>query len=439
MPANDGDYKISQDQLIKVVKIMLHKINFNYKKSEQRFSDVKEAFNKSIADQGKTTRSSMEEVNQYLQMVHQDFEGFLDRHKTEHSEINHRFQKLSDVSSKTLDNLDSIKSSVEGFATIMSCLMEFNSIQQSLSYQEEIDRNKLQLLAIQSFHKNISQAQTSASKDFSPIKRTNLSVNSLKGGPMKQNSNFFPTYQTVEVNNDSVLFQQDSILEKQSNDKSSTRNDRSNNDLMDQSIEQPVAKVVPSLGKVTYRSQVLQRSQLMEMRKTLLEKCEEVVDSLVWPFQKNNLKPEKIFNDLIQFHQDHNNTSMSGALGLLNSITQEDSLGDARPLTHKFKNDNIGRRASQDTGPKTSASGFTGRQSNTRRKRGEKFGQQSPQSIQFYNNKNRIGGVNFAKVTSPKGKIGQQFRIHAPNSLGGASVNSSTPFPLSIPTPSHLQ
>ena len=33
---------------------------------------------------------------------------------------------------------------------------------------------------------------------------------------------------------------------------------------------------IPS--KVNYRQNVMQRGQLMEMRKTLLEKCEEVID-----------------------------------------------------------------------------------------------------------------------------------------------------------------
>jgi len=31
-------------------------------------------------------------------------------------------------------------------------------------------------------------------------------------------------------------------------------------------------------SKVNYRANVIQRPQLMEMRKTLLEKCEEVID-----------------------------------------------------------------------------------------------------------------------------------------------------------------
>jgi hypothetical protein len=35
------------------------------------------------------------------------------------------------------------------------------------------------------------------------------------------------------------------------------------------------------------------------MRKTLLEKCEQVIDSTPWPFENNNLSTGKIFFDLV--------------------------------------------------------------------------------------------------------------------------------------------
>jgi hypothetical protein len=37
----------------------------------------------------------------------------------------------------------------------------------------------------------------------------------------------------------------------------------------------------------------------MEMRRTLLEKCEEIIDSMQWPFGVNNLRTDKIFHDLL--------------------------------------------------------------------------------------------------------------------------------------------
>ena len=84
----------------------------------------------------------MEEVNQFLHTVHQDLENFLRKHKKEHTELNMKTSKLSEVAHKTIDNVDQIKGSIESYATIFTCLLEFNSIEQALSYQDEIDRNR---------------------------------------------------------------------------------------------------------------------------------------------------------------------------------------------------------------------------------------------------------------------------------------------------------
>jgi len=48
------------------------------------------------------------------------------------------------------------------------------------------------------------------------------------------------------------------------------------------------------------------RADLMAMRKTLIEKCEEVINSDRWPHGKNKggLTTAKIFNDLLQFYGD---------------------------------------------------------------------------------------------------------------------------------------
>ena len=52
-------------------------------------------------------------------------------------------------------------------------------------------------------------------------------------------------------------------------------------------------------NNVNYRKVALKRPLLMDMRRTLLEKCEEIIDSMQWPFGVNNLRTEKIFNDLL--------------------------------------------------------------------------------------------------------------------------------------------
>ena len=67
-----------------------------------------------------------------------------------------------------------MKGSIESYATILTCLLEFNSIEQALSYQDEIDRNKGQLYAMS---KGIRGDQMA--KDLNPAKRSNLSLGSL--------------------------------------------------------------------------------------------------------------------------------------------------------------------------------------------------------------------------------------------------------------------
>lgn len=87
-------------------------------------------------EQVKMTETSMtsksEEINQFLLNVHSDFENFLKKHKKEHNELNLKNVKLSELAHKTFDNIDQVRDSVEKYATILSCLFEYNSIDQAL-------------------------------------------------------------------------------------------------------------------------------------------------------------------------------------------------------------------------------------------------------------------------------------------------------------------
>ena len=54
--------------------------------------------------------------------------------------------KLSDVANKTLDSIDDTRDSIEKYATILTCLVEFNSIENALSFHHEIDKTKINLI-----------------------------------------------------------------------------------------------------------------------------------------------------------------------------------------------------------------------------------------------------------------------------------------------------
>ena len=52
-------------------------------------------------------------------------------------------------------------------------------------------------------------------------------------------------------------------------------------------------------SSVLYRKTKVSRPKLMEMRKLLLEKCEEVISSGPWQQKLDGLTTEKIYSDLL--------------------------------------------------------------------------------------------------------------------------------------------
>ena len=50
---------------------------------------------------------------------------------------------------------------------------------------------------------------------------------------------------------------------------------------------------------VSYRNNHLTRKKLLGMRKTLIDKCEEVINNNEWPHGSSDLRTGKIFKDLL--------------------------------------------------------------------------------------------------------------------------------------------
>ena len=83
------------------------------------------------------------------------------------------------------------------------------------------------------------------------------------------------------------------------------------------------------------------------MRKTLLEKCEEIIDTMQWPFIQNNLKTGKIFNDLVQFHTE-TATREGTRENITYDFTMEDSVTSSKVNLKKLNvYGGIGRKGSQ--------------------------------------------------------------------------------------------
>jgi hypothetical protein len=70
---------------------------------------------------------------------------------------------------------------------------------------------------------------------------------------------------------------------------------------------------MPSL--VSYRHNSLSRKKLISMRKTLIDKCEEVINNSRWPHGETDLRTGKIFKDLLQFYGTIDQSIYSDASG----------------------------------------------------------------------------------------------------------------------------
>ena len=146
MPETDKDYELSHAQLIKICKILLYKLNLVSKKNAYEREELANMINDRVTSIENLTKSSLEEVNTFLHTVHQDFEHFLTKHKREHTDLNMKVMKCQDEMQQFTSSLDTTKKYVENYATILSCVVEFQSIEQCLSLQDEDDRHQIALV-----------------------------------------------------------------------------------------------------------------------------------------------------------------------------------------------------------------------------------------------------------------------------------------------------
>ena len=140
MPVTDKDFELTHEQIIKVCKIILYKFNLASKKSAYERQELATMINDRISQIEALTRTSLEEVNTFLHTVHQDFESFLNKHKKEHTSLNMRVLKVTEDMSQVVSQVQTMRQAVEQYATVMTCLVEFNSIEQALALQDEDDR-----------------------------------------------------------------------------------------------------------------------------------------------------------------------------------------------------------------------------------------------------------------------------------------------------------
>ena len=97
---------------------------------------------------------------------------------------------------------------------------------------------------------------------------------------------------------------------------------------------------------VQYRQSLLSRPKLMQMRRTLVDKCEEVINGDAWPHGGQDLRTGKVFRDLLQFYGNKEH-SMSTNFSVIDDPTQPSANASFVPAYNSQRTLNQEASASQ--------------------------------------------------------------------------------------------
>lgn len=284
------------------------------------------------------TKTSLNEVNTFLHTIHSDFEQFLNKHKKEHTNLNMRVLKATDDMSSLVTQFTSTKTAVEQYATVLTCLVEFNSIEQALATQDEEDRDQMQLMGKSkrpkmpdlNFTPDTSVFNTARHNDslsLSSTRHDNRATDRMRRtGPIKGLSLGSHTSSTRQRNmlttaNFRSVNEHDEKGDMLKGYSTASGDDFKNlipgqvgsvklDDKFLTCTGAPthamqlfkMACISYNPSPVNYRQHILNRKKLLSMRRTLVDKCEEIINNNAWPHGAQDLRTGKIFRDLMQFY-----------------------------------------------------------------------------------------------------------------------------------------
>ena len=220
-----------------------------------------------------------------------------------------RLLKVTEDMNQVVTQIGPVKQAVESYATVLTCLVEFNSIEQALALQDDSDRKAMQLLGST---KRLKIPENNAASDnsiFGDVGKDNISISSAfqsRHGPLKATS----TKNQRGISNPKSSRARNLL---QSNLRTANEQADMEGVLNSLSIESeetaPMTKMnrtgpirvkesclscagVPSHtmdlfklaciqyqpSNVLYRNNNMTRKRLLGMRKTLIDKCEEVIN-----------------------------------------------------------------------------------------------------------------------------------------------------------------
>lgn len=128
MAPDDKDYRLGQDQIIKVCKILLHLHNSTQLRITESCESLSKEFKGEFRNYDCAHRSQLDETGQLLHTVHSDHESFVQKCQQELSELNLKVVKMQEVAHKCLDSLEEGTDAAVNSGTILTCLVEFCNI-----------------------------------------------------------------------------------------------------------------------------------------------------------------------------------------------------------------------------------------------------------------------------------------------------------------------
>ena len=128
-----------------MLKLFLYKLTILNRKQAYEREQLLSAVQARQQTMERESKSALEEVNQFLQTVHSDFELFLKKHKREHADLALKLSSLTDSSLQTQLSTKELQVTIETMATMVACMLEFCNVDYALSYQDEQDRNNIAL------------------------------------------------------------------------------------------------------------------------------------------------------------------------------------------------------------------------------------------------------------------------------------------------------
>ena len=128
MSAQDKDFELSHEMLIKAVKILLYRFNLYQKKNMFERQELATMIGERISKVEEMTMRSLEEVNTFLHTIHSDFEGFLQKHRKEHLGLSMKLVKVTEDITQLVESIRSTRTTVDTHSTVMACLVEFSAI-----------------------------------------------------------------------------------------------------------------------------------------------------------------------------------------------------------------------------------------------------------------------------------------------------------------------